>query len=169
MNEMSENTDIISLMIQHHAGDPMKIHHMMKVYAFARTISIEEGIDKPTRQIIEMAALIYDIGIGGDGRATTEARSNGLDGSSISDMLLLNLGYERDVIQRVHNLILSHSQFESIETMDYQILAESIFLVTAHEEKLDKESIVEVYDTVFKTATGKQYLRDMYSIRDRRK
>ena len=152
---MAEISALISLLIQHNAGEPEKINHIMKVYSFAHIIAVEENVDENTRQVIEMASVVCDIG------------ENGIASASVSDMLLLNLGYNRDIIERVHNLVLKNANYENIVGVDYQILAEANFLVSAFENRLDKESIVGVLNNVFKTHSGRQFLQDIFSVRER--
>ncbi len=149
---MSEMSALISLLIQHNTGNPEKVNHILKVCSLARAIAIEEGLSDDKILTIEVAAAVCDIA------------DTGAESAQVSDMLLLNLGYERSFIEKVHNLIVKNASYEDIQGIEYQILAEANFLVKAFEKRLDKESIVEVLNTVFKTKCGKQYLCDMYAV-----
>ena len=149
---MSEMSALISLLIQHNTGNPEKVNHILKVCSLARAIAVEEGLSDSTVLTIEVAAAVCDIA------------DTGEESAQVADMLLLNLGYERKFIERVHGLVLKNANYEDICGIDYQILAEANFLVKAYEKRLDKESIVEVINTVFKTKCGKQYLCDMYAV-----
>lgn len=159
---------IVPLMIQYYSGDVKRIQHFMKVYAFAKSICEEEGIDGETAEIIEVASLVHDIGIKASEEKSAFTGANCLDmeGPHISDMLLLNLGYDRDMVSRVRYLVEHHHCYDEIDAIDYQILVEADFLVTAYDDRLDKESIKIVRDTVFKTASGIKYLTDMFNIKD---
>lgn len=158
---MDNLKNIAPLMIQYHSGDPKSIHHFMKVYAFAKAICQEENIDSQTEEILEVASLVHDIGI------KIGVSENGeYESSHISDILLLNIGYPREIITRVHYLVEHHKRYDEIDSMDYQVLVEADFLVHAFDDKLDKESIKIVRDTVFKTNAGKKYLTDMFNIKD---
>ena len=81
-------------------------------------------------------------------------------------MLLLNVGYDRDLVSRVHYLVAHHHTYDDIDAMDYQILVEADFLVNAYDDKLDKESIKIVRERIFKTESGRKYLTDMFNIKD---
>lgn len=54
---------VTAAMIAYDAGDPMRIHHFLKVYAFARLIGLSEGLSADLQEITEVAALVHDIGI----------------------------------------------------------------------------------------------------------
>ncbi len=149
---MPELSALISLLVQHNSGEPEKINHIMKVCGFARAIAREEGLSESTILTVEIAAAVCNIA------------DNGTESAMVSDMLLLNLGYERNFIEKVHDLVLKNASYDDITGIDYQILAEANFLVSAFENRLDKESITEVLNTVFKTKCGKQYLCDMYGV-----
>ena len=41
-------------MIKYFEGDPRRVHHFMKVYAFASAIACAEEVDERTMQIIEI-------------------------------------------------------------------------------------------------------------------
>ncbi len=49
--------------IVYDAGDPRRIHHLLKVHAFARLIGMGEGLDPRTLFRLEAAAYLHDIGI----------------------------------------------------------------------------------------------------------
>lgn len=165
---MDNLKNIVPLMIQYYSGDPKRIHHFMKVYSFAKAICEEEGILGETAEIIEVAALVHDIGIkiSEEKYSSSSGRYQEMEGPQISDMLLINLGYNRELISRVHYLVAHHHTYDDIDSLDYQVLVEADFLVNAYDDKLDKESITIVRDTVFKTETGKKYLTDMFNIKD---
>lgn len=50
-------------MIAYDKGDPRRIHHFLKVHAFAEQIGREEGIPEKRLFVLEAAAYVHDIGI----------------------------------------------------------------------------------------------------------
>lgn len=60
---MSLLQNLLREMIAYYTGDPKRIQHLIKVHSFARWIALEEGVDEPTRIVLEAAALVHDIGI----------------------------------------------------------------------------------------------------------
>lgn len=154
---MLEISAMISLMIQHNGGQPEKIYHMMKIYSFARIIAIEEGVGDEARELIEAAAVLCELG------------ENSAESAVLADMLLLNLGCERNVIESVCRLILGADGNDELRDIRQQIIEEARFLVSAYEQKLDKETIVETLNQKFVTNCGKQYLCNIFSVGNRRK
>lgn len=60
---MASMSQLTMAMITLYSGDPKRIQHFMKVYAFAKMIAEEEQIGAKQREVIEAAALVHDIGI----------------------------------------------------------------------------------------------------------
>ena len=55
--------DLVFEMVNYFSGDARRINHFLKVHAFARAIAEREGLEEKKREIIEVAALVHDIGI----------------------------------------------------------------------------------------------------------
>ncbi len=56
-------SSVISKMIHYNSGDPRRINHALKVYAFAKAIGEQEGLPLVQQQTLETAAVLHDIGI----------------------------------------------------------------------------------------------------------
>ena len=63
MNEQILIDDVCRRMIAFDRGDAKRIQHFLKVHAYARLIAHGEKVDTKTQRIIELAALVHDIGI----------------------------------------------------------------------------------------------------------
>ena len=50
-------------MIEYYSGDPKRIQHFTKVHSYARLIGQLEHLSDDTQNILEIAALVHDIGI----------------------------------------------------------------------------------------------------------
>ena len=50
-------------MIENYTGDARRIHHFLKVHSFAKLIGEMEGVAGKEMEILEVAALVHDIGI----------------------------------------------------------------------------------------------------------
>ena len=55
--------ELVTAMITLYHDDPKRIHHFMKVYAFASAIAQSEQVNALLQTRIEAAALVHDIGI----------------------------------------------------------------------------------------------------------
>ena len=155
---------IIQEMIQYETGVPHRINHFLKVYGFAKAIGEEEGIDLETQQILEVTAIMHDIGI----KISLEKhnKSSGhyqeIEGPPKAREILERYRYDNDFIDRVCFLIGHHHSYDNIEGIDYQILVEADFLVNIYENKMETDQIKSIKDKIFKTKTGHDYLEKMF-------
>lgn len=154
----------IAAMIRYDAGDPRRIHHFLKVHAFARQIGLEEQLDAPTQFTLETAAVVHDIGIRNAERLY--GRCTGKDqeelGPAEADALLSGIGWPREVIDRVMYLVGHHHTYVNVEGLDYQILLEADFLVNLYENDSPIDTQKQAYDTIFRTETGKRLCRELF-------
>ncbi len=155
---------IISAMIDYYKGDPRRINHFMKVYAFAKNIGMEEGLDSRTQNILETAAVVHDIGIklSEEKYNSSSGKYQEIEGPGEAEKLLKNLGVEDDVIERVSYLVGHHHTYGNINDMDYQILVEADFIVNIYEDNESRDAVMNIKNKIFKTKTGKKYIDEMF-------
>jgi uncharacterized protein len=165
---MASIQNVMMKMIEYDAGDPKRIQHFIKVYQFAKLIAEMEHVDKNTQEIIEVSALVHDIGIHASEQKYHSSAGNyqELEGPPIAQALLKGLGYSDEVISRVCWLVGHHHTYHNIQDMDHQILVEADFLVNAYEDNLTASAISDVLSKIFKTPSGKRLLQTMYLKRD---
>ena len=127
---------LILKMISYDHGSPERIQHFLKVHSFAKTIAVLEHLDEKTLFITEAAAIVHDIGIRlclekyGDGNGKLQEK----EGPALAEQMLSELGFEKDVIERVSFLVGHHHTYTGIDGLDYQILVEADFLVNLYED-----------------------------------
>ena len=153
-------------MVELYRGDARRIQHFCKVHSYAKLIAENEKTDEKTRFILEAAALTHDIGIhlceekyGSCGGKLQEK-----EGPALAEKLLAELGFERDVSERVSYLIAHHHTYGDIDGMDYRILVEADFLVNIMEDGLSKEEAESAYNSVFRTDCGRKLCREMFGL-----
>ena len=155
---------VINAMTAYDAGDPMRIHHFLKVHAFARLIGMEERLAPETQCTLETAAVVHDIGI--HRAETVYGNSHGKYqeelGPAEADALLTGLHWPRAVIDRVMFLVGHHHTYTGIDGPDYQILVEADFLVNLYEDEIPPAAQRHAYETIFKTEAGKRLCRELY-------
>ena len=151
-------------MIAYDKGDPRRIHHFLKVHAFAEQIGREEGIPEKQLFVLEAAAYVHDIGIHrgemefgrNDGKIQEEL------GPGEARPILERLGFETEDIDRICWLVAHHHSYGSIDGPDAQILAEADMLVNQYESgRSDKENRA-LYNRLYKTEAGKRIFRELY-------
>ena len=163
VKEMNEEK-LIKEMIEYNSHDPKRIHHLLKVYSFAKTIGLLEGIGEKEQKILEISSILHDIGIRNSERkyGRCDGKLQEKEGPKEAEKMLERLGYDDEIIQRVCYLIGHHHTYSDIDGEDYQILVEADFLVNIYEDNLKKENIETVQKKIFKTKTGIEFLKNMY-------
>lgn len=78
------------------------LEHALRVREWGKKLAVEEGADV---MIVELAALLHDIGRSGAVEKTHAESSAGLAGN-----ILNKTGYSQDVSQRVKDAIMAHSR-----------------------------------------------------------
>lgn len=160
-----EITDELTLrMIEFDKGDPMRIHHFLKVHRFAQLIGRKEQLDEHTQMVLECTAILHDIGI-----HPAEVACGRSDGKLQEKMgpapareMLTDLGFEGQDIDRICFLIAHHHTYQDIQGMDYQILVEADFLVNLYEDGISEHGIEAALKNIFRTKTGTELCRLLY-------
>ena len=153
-------------MIELYKGDAKRIQHFCKVHSYARLIAQMENVDDQSLFIIETAALTHDIGIHTCEEKYGECggKLQEKEGPALAEQMLSELGFEKDVIERVSFLVGHHHTYTGIDGLDYQILVEADFLVNLFEGNTDTAHIRATYDNIFRTETGKKICREMFGL-----
>lgn len=150
----------ISAMIEYLQGNLHEIEHMLKVYGYAKAIGEEEGLEPQLQHILEIAAVVHDIGIpraiekyGSDAGPYQEEL-----GPAEARAMLEKLGCDAAILDRVCYLVGHHHTTQNVDGLDYRILLEADFLVNAAHKKLGAEALLAAKESFFRTETGKRYL-----------
>lgn len=153
-------------MMKFYSGDPKQIQHFTKVHSYAHLIGLGENVDSATLKILEIAAIVHDIGI----KPSIEKHGSGngkyqeLEGPPVAEAMLKKLGYPQDIIDRVCYLVGHHHTYKDIDGIDYQILVEADFLVNMYESEMSTNAIKSTLDKIFRTQTGKEYCQTMFGV-----
>lgn len=153
-------------MIDFYDGDPKRISHFVKVHSFAKLICNQEKVDDKTTFITEVAALVHDIGI----RVSEKkyGKSNGKlqeqEGPAVAKVMLENLGFQPDVVDRVCFLVGHHHTYSNIDKIDYQILVEADFLVNFYEDEISSSGIKTAIRKIFKNQSAIKIANTMFKL-----
>lgn len=163
---MTDVADVISKMINYYSGDPRRVNHFLKVFSFCKAIGKGEQLDMKTQHILEISAVVHDIGI-----KISEQKYNSSagkyqeqEGPAQAKILLKSINLEDDIINRVCFLVGHHHTYSDIDGIDYQILIEADFLVNAYEDNLTKDAVKNIKNKIFKTKTGIYILEQLYGV-----
>ena len=152
-------------MIEYYEGQPERIQHFTKVHSYAAYIGRQEQLSDDEMLILETAAYTHDIGIkkaeelyhSSNGRLQQEL------GPGEAEIMLNELHFPQDVIDRVKYLIAHHHTYSNIQGMDLQILIEADFLVNLYEHS-DESVASKVLENIFKTASGTKLCKTMFRL-----
>ena len=159
--------ELVLKMTAFDGGCPELIQHLIKVYEFAHVIGEKEGIDGETLRVLDMAAILHDIGIrpAEEKYGRCDGKLQEQEGPAYARELLAGFpevtAAETD---RICYLIAHHHTYENVEGLDYRILLEADFLVNAFEDDLDPEAIWNFESKVFRTKTGVWLLHTMFGV-----
>lgn len=162
---MTNVIEVVALkMIRYFGKDARRINHALKVHSFAGMIAASEAFAAEQRQILEIAALLHDIGIQEAERRYQSTAGHYQEelGPAIARALLQDLDIPGNALDRICYLIGHHHTYSQIDGPDYQILVEADFLVNIFEDPMDSAQIAAVRQKYFKTKAGAELLERMY-------
>lgn len=160
----NQSVELLQRMIEFDAGDAKRIQHFLKVYEFASLIGRLEKLPADQLQVLELAAIVHDIGIHAAEQkyGSTSGIYQEREGQPLAETMLRAAGCEEDVVQRVGFLVGHHHTYTAVDGLDYQILLEADFLVNAYEDQLSIKAIQSVREKVFRTQSGRNLLDTIY-------
>lgn len=160
--------DIMQKMIDYSNGNLHDIAHFMKVYAYARTIGIAEGISDTEQETLEIAAILHDIAcpLCREKYGNTSGKYQEQESSPLAESFLRCFNLSKKLSERVIYLISHHHTYTDVDGWDYQILLEADFLVNAHESDMSIETIQNAQLQIFKTEAGTTMLNDIFLRKD---
>lgn len=154
---------VVQEMVAFDSGDVALINHFLKVYGYAQTIGELEGLPERTQEILEVAAVMHDIGIPPSRKKYGSAAGHYQEeeGPLYARPILERFGYEESFVDRVCYLIAHHHTYTDIEGDDYQILIEADFLVNLNENASGEGAIISAR-RLFRTKAGIGLLDAMF-------
>ncbi len=157
---------IIQKAIEYDKGDAKRINHFVKVYTYAKLIGELEGLDKNQQQILEIAAVLHDIGIHESERKYNSSAGSyqQIEGPPIAENILNSLNISQEIIKRVCYLISHHHTYTNITEDDYQILVEADFIVNIYEDDLSRKQIESIKEKIFRTKSGTEILCNIFNL-----
>lgn len=163
---MNENlvSQILEDMIHYSKGNLHDIAHFMKVYSFARTIAVEEGVKDDLLISIEITAILHDIScpLCRIKYGNTNGKHQEEESGPLVKDFLKDYPIEEKTKERINYIISHHHTITNVDGIDYQIILEADFLVNADESHMNREQIMNAEEQFFKTASGRRILESMY-------
>ena len=151
-------------MMQKNCGDIKRIEHTLKVFGYARLLGVAESLDEKTLEILELTALLHDIGIHVAekkyGRSSSHYQE--IEGPPVARDILTSLDFKPEVVERVCFIISRHHTFTAVDNIDFQLLVEADFLVNSSEDHMTDQQIVSFAKNIFKSESGLLYLKFLF-------
>lgn len=153
-------------MMDYYTGNPKQIQHFVKVHSFAALIGRKEALSEREQLILELAALVHDIGIKPalEKYGSSSGPLQELEGPPEAWKLLSDLQVPEDICSRVCYLVSRHHTYTGVDGLDYQILLEADYLVNCFEGSFPKEAAQAGLERVFKTNTGIWLQKTMFGL-----
>ena len=155
---------ILNKMIAASNGNIHDIDHLLRVWAYARTIGELEGLDAETQYLLEVSAITHDIAcpLCREKYGNTNGKYQEQEGAPLTRAFFERTDVPSDTVERVVWLVSHHHTLRPIDGIDHQILIEADYLVNAEESGLSEANIRHMGETIFKTQTGKELLENLY-------
>ena len=155
---------VASAMMQKNRGDIRRIEHSLKVFAYALQLAITESLDDKTLKILEISALLHDIGIHVAEKkyGRSDSRLQEVEGPPVAREILTSLGFESEIVERVCYIISKHHTYAAIDHIDFQLLVEADFLVNSTEDHLTDTRITNFAKNIFRSAGGTACLSQLF-------
>ena len=165
---MNMQEKLMMEMIRYYRGDAKRIQHFTKVYSYASLIGKMEGLGGREQYVLELAALVHDIGIkiSEEKYGYNNGKLQEQEGPAVAEEMLKGLHFDENVIRRVSYLVGHHHTYDKIDGLDYQILVEADFLVNLYEDGVTKEAVMNAYKNIFRTEHGKRICAEMFGIEE---
>lgn len=153
-------------MIAFSEGNTHDSDHLLKVWAYAKTIGELEGLDEETQFTLELAALTHDIACAlcreKYGAALWDKQEQ--EGAPMVRQFLSDTDLSDACIERVAYLVGHHHTLSNIDGMDYQILIEADFLVNAAEKGLHKNEAADFIGKYFRTESALSLAKALFTL-----
>jgi uncharacterized protein len=157
-------TEVALAMMQKNSGDIRRIEHSLKVFTYARLLGTAESLDDKTLDILELTALLHDIGIHVAeqkfGKSTSQYQE--IEGPPVAREILTALEYDPGIVERICYIISRHHTFTAIDGTDFQLLVEADFLVNSTEDHLADHQVISFAKNIFKSESGLIYLKLLF-------
>jgi uncharacterized protein len=156
--------EIVAEMMRRNSGDTKRIEHSLKVFAYSQTIGRLENLTEEQQQILEVTAILHDIGIrvAEAKYSTSSAKLQETEGPPVAREIMEKLELPESFIARVCFIISKHHTFTAIDDIVFQLLVEADFLVNSVEDKINEKEIKTFAGKIFKTNSGFHLLRLLF-------
>ena len=151
-------------MIAFSDGNFHDIDHLIRVWAYSKTIGEQEGLDAQTQFILEVAAITHDIAcpLCREKYGSTNGKYQEQEGEVMVRDFLAGTGMSEEQIERVAYLVGHHHTFVDIDGLDYQILVEADYIANATENGYSLKNVENFMQKIMKTKSGNRIMKAVF-------
>lgn len=155
---------ILSKMIAASNGNIHDIDHLLRVWAYARTIGELEGLDAETQHLLEVAAITHDIAcpLCREKYGNAPGKLQEQESPPLVAEFFEGLPVAKEDVERISWLAAHHHTYTDVDGLDHRILLEADYIVNAAENSLPRASTESAKKTVFRTASGTRLLDSIF-------
>ena len=159
-------SEIMAWMIAWPGNTRHDIEHLVKVWAYARTLGQLEGLDDHALYVLEVAAIVHDIACPAlrERTGSCPGKLQEAEGPALAAVFLKDAGMAKADVDRVCYLVAHHHTFTGVDGADWQILLEADYLVNAGESGYSEDNIRHFADSLCKTHAGRELFHSIYHV-----
>ena len=154
---------LLRAMESYFGQDAKRINHARRVTAYAERLMGLEGGDYA---VVIGAAVLHDIGIHEAERKYGSAKGQfqEKEGPPIAREILTRLGFDKQHIAEICEIIAHHHSPGKINTLNFKVLYDADWLVNLGDEYdiRDKNKLSGIIESVFLTASGRRIAREIF-------
>jgi len=161
----SKIMEVAERAIAYDRDDTRRIMHFLTVWNISRMIASGEKADDETRTVVELTAILHDIGIRNSLLKYNDALSihQEQEGPAVANLILTEANIlDTKTVERVKFIIGHHHTYSACDGLDFQIVIEADLIANSYENDLRPATRNRIYDEFFKTGTGKKLYKGIF-------
>ena len=159
---------VIEKMTSFYKGNYHDVSHSLNVWALAKAIGEQEGLDNETQKLLELEALSHDLAcpLCREKYGNTNGKKQELESAPILRRFFDQFSLPEEDLNRIVQVVSVHHTYEPVIGTDHQILLEADYLVNAAEGKRPVPAILSTGKKIIRTESGKRFLYAMFPVAD---
>ena len=149
------------------ATDMSQIGHTEAVHNFAQLLGKLEGYDEHRQAIIEISALLHDIGCPNakEKYGNTNAPNQEKEGKPKAAELLAKYDITAEDKALIADVVGVHHHIKQLQEMGFELLAEADLIVNLLEGYYKMEQAQNLYETCVTSVSGKELFKNMFLLK----
>lgn len=163
----SKIMEVAQRAIAYDRDDTRRIMHFLTVWNIARMIASGEKADDDTKAVVELTAILHDIGIRNSLIKYNDALSihQEQEGPAVANLILTEAKIlDTKIVERVKFIIGHHHTYSACDAQDFQMVVEADLIANSYEDDLRPATRNRIYDEFIRTETGKKLYKGIFPL-----